>query len=285
MERVAPSARVRQATPQARGARARYALACRRTLAVGTGVSDLKLWCDMNYADSRSREQRPLRRACPVRSLLLGALFLSGRLSLRPDVLPPFCRAADCQKPRERGGGTAAHQKTMSDGAANEGQGGDGKSSGGSQKVDIRSLSWDQLNQLHQSLQTEIQSITQSYGSLRLAVGRFKSSDDFVSTIEKSSPQAEILVPLTSSLYIPGKISDVKNVMVEVGGKFYVEKDIPEARKFLERKIAGLQKNITQVGEVLGRKNQEIQMVNAVRQAKAQQQIAAMREQKKGLAA
>ena len=47
-------------------------------------------------------------------------------------------------------------------------------------------------------------------------------------------------------------------MMVEVGGKFHVEGH-PRSQEVSERKIAGLQKNITQVGEVLGRKNQEIQ--------------------------
>ncbi len=33
-----------------------------------------------------------------------------------------------------------------------------------------------------------------------------------------------ILVPLTSSLYVPGKLADTNNVIVDVGTGFYVEK-------------------------------------------------------------
>lgn len=34
----------------------------------------------------------------------------------------------------------------------------------------------------------------------------------------------QILVPLTSSLYVPGTIADTENVIVDVGTGFYVEK-------------------------------------------------------------
>jgi len=33
-----------------------------------------------------------------------------------------------------------------------------------------------------------------------------------------------ILVPLTTSLYVPGKLADIENVIVDVGTGFYVEK-------------------------------------------------------------
>lgn len=33
-----------------------------------------------------------------------------------------------------------------------------------------------------------------------------------------------ILVPLTSSLYVPGTLADTDNVIVDVGTGFYVEK-------------------------------------------------------------
>lgn len=33
-----------------------------------------------------------------------------------------------------------------------------------------------------------------------------------------------VLVPLTGSLYVPGKLCDVENVMVDVGTGYYVQK-------------------------------------------------------------
>jgi prefoldin alpha subunit len=34
----------------------------------------------------------------------------------------------------------------------------------------------------------------------------------------------EILIPLTSSLYIPGRLTDVENVVIDVGTGYYVKK-------------------------------------------------------------
>jgi len=33
-----------------------------------------------------------------------------------------------------------------------------------------------------------------------------------------------VLVPLSSSMYVPGQLSDVENVMVDVGTGYYVKK-------------------------------------------------------------
>jgi prefoldin alpha subunit len=41
------------------------------------------------------------------------------------------------------------------------------------------------------------------------------------------------MVPLTSSLYVPGHLSNISTVLVDVGTGFYVEKQIPDARIFI----------------------------------------------------
>jgi prefoldin alpha subunit len=51
------------------------------------------------------------------------------------------------------------------------------------------------------------------------------------------------MVPLTQSLYVPGFARDVKNVTVELGTGFYATKTVPEAQKFLQRKIDLVGKN------------------------------------------
>ena len=40
-----------------------------------------------------------------------------------------------------------------------------------------------------------------------------------------------ILVPLTNSLYVPGKLSDLENVIVDVGTGYYVKKVRPSGQK------------------------------------------------------
>lgn len=41
---------------------------------------------------------------------------------------------------------------------------------------------------------------------------------------ELTNAGKEILIPLTSSLYVPGRLTDVENVVIDVGTGYYVKK-------------------------------------------------------------
>ena len=47
----------------------------------------------------------------------------------------------------------------------------------------------------------------------------------------------EVLVPLTGSMYVPGVIKQTEKVLVDVGTGYYVEKDIPAARDYFNKKV------------------------------------------------
>jgi prefoldin alpha subunit len=67
--------------------------------------------------------------------------------------------------------------------------------------------------------------LTQSYSQLRGAQARFNDCKDSVDTLKtEKSEDKTILVPLTSSLYVPGKLSNVETVIVDVGTGYFVEK-------------------------------------------------------------
>ena len=46
---------------------------------------------------------------------------------------------------------------------------------------------------------------------------RFQESGDSLKQLESKDPEKEILVPLTGSMYVPGKMSDSKQVLVDIG--------------------------------------------------------------------
>ena len=46
-----------------------------------------------------------------------------------------------------------------------------------------------------------------------------------------------MLVPLTQSLYVPGRVKEPSRVIVDVGTGYYVEKSLPKAKEFMERKV------------------------------------------------
>lgn len=101
--------------------------------------------------------------------------------------------------------------------------------------VDVTTLSVPQLRSLQTRLNSELEQLTNSHAKLRAAQSKFR---DCVRTINdgvvgKKTPQPQsadnnnsILVPLTSSLYVKGKLADREKVIVDVGTGFYVEKVI-----------------------------------------------------------
>ncbi len=50
----------------------------------------------------------------------------------------------------------------------------------------------------------------------------------------------EVMVPLTSSLYVPGVMEDNQHVLVEVGAGYFIEKDCDGATEYCNRKSKGL---------------------------------------------
>jgi prefoldin alpha subunit len=73
-----------------------------------------------------------------------------------------------------------------------------------------------------------------------------------------------LLVPLTSSLYVPGTLADSDNVIVDIGTGFYVEKSTDDAEKFYTSKIEELGKNIKDLENIVNGKANNLRVVEEV---------------------
>ena len=87
-----------------------------------------------------------------------------------------------------------------------------------------------------------------------------------------------MLVPVTSSLYVPGETTPLETVMVDVGTGYYIEKSIPEATSFIDRKLHLIQGQAVKVAQAMQIKQQglqgTIQAMNSKIMAAKQQQAA-----------
>ena len=93
--------------------------------------------------------------------------------------------------------------------------------------------------------------LTQSYSQLVSATNKFHDSKLVLNFVKERAGGKEMMVPLTSSLYVPGRMDDNEKVMVEVGAGYFVEENIDKARQYCERKSKQLQENATKVGEII----------------------------------
>ena len=61
----------------------------------------------------------------------------------------------------------------------------------------------------------------------------------------------EVMVPLTSSLYVPGQMDDTENVLVEVGASYFIEQKNAKAQEYCSRKHEMLQGNAKKIQEII----------------------------------
>ncbi|KAF4549501.1 Prefoldin subunit 5-like protein [Elsinoe fawcettii] len=150
------------------------------------------------------------------------------------------------------------------------------------QQVDISSLPLPQLQQIQKQLSSEVQHLTSSYSSLRTAQAKFKdcitsintgvrapkSSSTATSLSSLQSQQRSLLVPLTTSLYVPGTLADSEKVLVDVGTGFYVEKNVDDAVGFYEGKVKELGESVKGLEQVVGQKQGSLRVVEEVMRGK-----------------
>ena len=56
-----------------------------------------------------------------------------------------------------------------------------------------------------------------------MGVRKFDESKEVLVYLNKFGKDKEVMVPLTSSLYVPGVMEDTENVLVEVGAGYFIE--------------------------------------------------------------
>jgi len=70
-----------------------------------------------------------------------------------------------------------------------------------------------------------------------------------------------MLVPITSSLYVPGETTLVETVLLDVGTGYFIEKSVPQAQGFLDRKIDLIRNQAVTVQQAMAIKNQNLEGV------------------------
>jgi prefoldin alpha subunit len=123
--------------------------------------------------------------------------------------------------------------------------------------MELESLSPQQLSIVKEQVEEEIEGLTNSFSNLRHAVTKYKASRSALENIDAR----EILVPLTSSLYVPGRIVNSDLFMVEVGTGYYVEKNKQQSIEFCERKMKMLIENIDKISKFINHKRRYLENV------------------------
>lgn len=83
----------------------------------------------------------------------------------------------------------------------------------GEREVSLVSLSLEQLNSIKSQIDGELQELNRQLESLSLARSRFSNAKSILLDLSTSTVGEKLLVPLNSSLYVPGTIADPDKVI------------------------------------------------------------------------
>jgi prefoldin alpha subunit len=67
-----------------------------------------------------------------------------------------------------------------------------------------------------------VEALTANFQQLKEAQARFQESVAAIQAIPADGPGREVMVPLTSSLYVPGTLASTDELLIDIGTGFYV---------------------------------------------------------------
>jgi prefoldin alpha subunit len=111
-------------------------------------------------------------------------------------------------------------------------------------EVTASDLNLDQLNGLKQQHENELSELQGQLEQLHGAKNRFVNAKNTLDDMAQSAEGSKMLVPLTSSLYVPGTVSKPGKVLVELGTGYFCEKTVPEAKELIARKVTSASTNL-----------------------------------------
>ena len=132
-------------------------------------------------------------------------------------------------------------------------------------EIDLNTISTADLEGIAKQQDQDLRNFTVSRDSLMDALSRYTESSAALAGLPPagSGPQP-LLVPLTSSLFVPGTLVGGEEVIVDVGTGFYVSKTPADAAVLLERRAVDVRRSLEDVSRVIKERTKNMQVISEV---------------------
>lgn len=87
----------------------------------------------------------------------------------------------------------------------------------------MEKLSVEQLKALKEQTDLEVNLLQDSLNNIRTATSRLELASVALNDLSVRPVDTRMLVPLTASLYVPGRLDDADNVLIDIGTGYFVE--------------------------------------------------------------
>ncbi|GAA6011798.1 hypothetical protein JCM11491_000754 [Sporobolomyces phaffii] len=138
--------------------------------------------------------------------------------------------------------------------------------------VSLEDLTIEQIANVRQQLEQELKHLTQAFGELKAAQSKFLACMESLDSIKPANKDKKVLIPLTSSLYVPGKIQNTDNVVVDIGTGYFVEKSTKSAKTLYNTKVLGLKSNLATLQQQIEKKQDNFNSCGEMMRVKMAQQ-------------
>ena len=118
------------------------------------------------------------------------------------------------------------------------------------EQIDLTTFNLPQLTLMKQELDQELNVFQDSWQTLKMAQSKYKESGSCLEKFTPSIQGNEILVPLTGSMYVVGKLADTSTVLVDIGTGYYAQKSISDAKDYFNGRVTYVTEQMEKIQEL-----------------------------------
>eukprot|EP00917_Polyrhabdina_sp_WS-2016_P008552 GHVP01019165.1.p2 GENE.GHVP01019165.1~~GHVP01019165.1.p2 ORF type:complete len:150 (-),score=34.06 GHVP01019165.1:1064-1513(-) len=123
------------------------------------------------------------------------------------------------------------------------------------------------VDELLRNLDATIQHLVSTIRTLNVAKMKFEKSKEAVQEIKSRKKGSELLVPLTTSLYVEGELENNELLTVDVGAGYHIEMTYSDTDNYLDRRCSQLGGEISKLEKNL---NEKVQFKQNIQKAALQ---------------
>ncbi|EZA55450.1 hypothetical protein DMN91_001045 [Ooceraea biroi] len=143
------------------------------------------------------------------------------------------------------------------------------------QEVELTSLNLQQLTALKEQLDQDLGVLQNSLHTLKIAQNRFQESAACLTKLTDANniEGNEVMVPLTGSMYVTGKLVDTNNILVDIGTGYYVSKSMEAGKDYFTRRVEYITEQMEKIQQIGMEKSKMRDATMEVMEKKIQSQV------------
>ncbi|KAK7197150.1 prefoldin 5-like protein [Novymonas esmeraldas] len=140
--------------------------------------------------------------------------------------------------------------------------------------VNVYQLPIEQLEGLKEQLDNDVRSLGTAYDGLYNGRNRYQDNHDVVEQYRvlcenaaTAATEQEVLVCMTSSLFVRGTVIPSERVLVDVGTGYFLEQSMEHAKTYFTSRAAQIKESMDQVEKtIVAKQRQQNQVIDAIQQ-------------------